>query len=81
MLILDNLGVSFRSLYEEKYKGIYTTAVGNSKSFVPFRTEDTGARMYIGAWNFRANLKNFNARVRAFKQTSGLSNDDIHIIC
>jgi len=81
MLILDNLGVSFRSLYEEKYKGIYTTTGGKGTHFLPFEAESTGARMYIGIWNFRANLKNFNARIRAFKQTSGLSNDDIHTIC
>lgn len=75
MMVLDNLGVSFRSLYDENYKGIYTT----EHEFTPFKQAAMGARIYIAAWNFRANLKQFNKAVKAFRETN--PDLDLHHIC
>lgn len=70
-VVLDTEGVSFESLlkngYSQKY---YSTTVSASKKFqLPFVSLPMAVRMYLGLWNFRANLINFNDAVR--EQFSG----------
>lgn len=81
MLVLDNLGVSFRSLHQEKYKAIYTTTSGKNKFHIPMKSAPEGIRMYSAMWNFRANLKAFNTRYKTFVKENKLSLSDVHQIC
>lgn len=81
MIALDNMGVSFDSLYRKKYQDIYTTAQGETKYYFPMESEPTGLRMYIAMWNFRANLQNFLKAYNTFKEDSKLSQEDIIKLC
>lgn len=81
MIVLDNMGVSFDSLYRKKYQDVYTTSTGEAKYYFPFEAEPMGLRMYRSVWNFRANLKQFLKAYNNFKETSGLSQDDIIKLC
>ena len=81
MIVLDNMGVSFDSLYRKKYQDIYTTAQGETKYYFPMESEPTGLRMYIAIWNFRANLQNFLKAYNTFKEDSKLSQEDIIKLC
>lgn len=81
MIVLDNMGVSFDSLYRKKYQDIYTTAQGETKYYFPMESEPTGLRMYIAMWNFRANLQNFLKAYNTFKADSKLSQEDIIKLC
>lgn len=81
MIVLDNMGVSFDSLYRKKYQDIYTTAQGETKYYFPMESEPTGLRMYIAMWNFRANLQNFLKAYNTFKEDSKLSQEDIIKLC
>lgn len=81
MIVLDNMGVSFDSLYRKKYQDIYTTAKGETKYYFPVEAEPTGLRMYKSIWNFRANLQQFLKAYNTFKQDSGLSQEDIIKLC
>lgn len=81
MIVLDNLGVSFDSLFRKKYKDIYQVTQGDSSYYFPFESEPMGLRMYISMWNFRANLQNFLKAYNTFKQDSKLSQEDIIKLC
>lgn len=81
MIVLDNMGVSFDSLYRKKYQDIYTTAQGETKYYFPMESEPTGLRMYIAMWNFRSNLQNFLKAYNTFKADSKLSQEDIIKLC
>lgn len=81
MIVLDNMGVSFDSLYRKKYQDIYTVAQGESKYYFPVESEPTGLRMYKAMWNFRANLQNFLKAYNTFKEDSKLSQEDIIKLC
>lgn len=81
MIVLDNMGVSFDSLYRKKYQDIYTVAQGESKYYFPVESEPTGLRMYKAMWNFRANLQNFLKAYNIFKEDSKLSQEDIIKLC
>lgn len=62
MLVLDSEGVSFESLLKEGYsKKYYEISTSPKKTFkLPFVSLPMAVRMYLGLWNFRANLINFN---------------------
>ena len=81
MIVLDNMGVSFDSLYRKKYQDIYTVAQGESKYYFPVESEPTGLRMYKAIWNFRSNLQNFLKAYNIFKEDSKLSQEDIIKLC
>lgn len=81
MIVLDNLGVSFDSLYKKKYKDIYTTSQGGTKYYFPIESEPAGLRMYKAIWNFRSNLQNFLKAYDSFREESGLTEDDIIKLC
>lgn len=81
MIVLDNMGVSFDSLYRKKYQDIYTVSRGDTKYYFPFEAEPMGLRMYKAVWNFRANLKEFLKAYNTFKEELGLSQEDIIKLC
>ena len=59
MLVLDNAGVSFHSLYRGGFKDIYTTNRKDSDYTFPFDILPTSIRMLSSMWNFRADLIRF----------------------
>ena len=69
MIVIDNRGISFNSLYNHVFEDIYTSAFtnqeGNDTFFsIPVETEPEAMRIFINMWNFRANLVNFNTKVK-----------------
>ena len=75
MVVLNNLGVSFQDMSNpylaEAMSGevSYETENGERvahKQIYPFKTHYTGVRMYVGLWNFRANLLNFEEKFNIF---------------
>lgn len=68
MLVLDSEGVSFESLLREGYsKKYYEISTSPKKTFkLPFVSLPMAVRMYLGLWNFRANLINFNGYLNEF---------------
>ena len=74
MLVLDNRGVSFTSLYKSSYANILkseTVNKGSDKETVrinmfPFETQPMSFRWLISLWNFRANLKAYNQKLTQF---------------
>lgn len=81
MVVLDSVGVSFKSLYQKKYKDIYTISQGGVLYSNPFEAEPMGVRMYISMWNFRANLKTFLKIYEEWKQKQNLTDDEIELLC
>lgn len=64
MLVLDNIGVSFSSLYREAFADQYRRTDGSTDIYqLPFRKQPEAVRMFVAFWNFRANLLNFNAEI------------------
>ena len=75
MVVLNNLGVSFQDMSNpylaESMTGdvSYENEGGGKvvrKQIYPFRTNYMGVRMYVGLWNFRANLLNFKEKFDTF---------------
>lgn len=63
-IMLDPAGVSFESLFDERYAETLITEGSNGKNFTfPFDLLPMGVRMYTALHNFRANLKRFNDAV------------------
>lgn len=81
MIVLDNLGVSFNSLYRKKYKTIYTISKGETLYTTPFKLEPMAVRMYISAWNFRSNLKRFIEEYNKFLNDNNLDQDTVEDLC
>lgn len=80
MLVLDSEGVSFESLLREGYsKKYYEVSTSPKKTFkLPFVSLPMAVRMYLGLWNFRANLINFNSYLNEFlKEHTSQEIDDI----
>lgn len=77
---LSRKGVSFKSLYRLKWRGVYHTP--NNPNTMPFEILPQGIRMYISMWNFRANLTKFVKVLNEWKQGANsenkiLTDDDI----
>ena len=72
MIVLDNAGTSFHSLYRKGFKDLYSTTRNKEFSF-PFELEPMGIRMFASLWNFRADLDRFLKKVGEFKSLHGLS--------
>lgn len=89
MLVLDNVGVSFKSLtFTQKMKELYSVeqsfnGVKSIKLF-PFEEDYMGVRMVVSLWNYRANLKKFLDAYKNFNWTlkdgTKLNDDDIQKI-
>lgn len=59
MIVLDNAGVSFHSLYRGGFKDIYSTSVRDKEFAFPFNLQAQSIRMLAAMWNFRADLNRF----------------------
>ena len=59
MIVLDNEGVSFHSLYRGSFKDIYSTTLQNKEFEFPMNLQATSIRMLASLWNFRADLNRF----------------------
>ena len=81
MIVLDNQGVSFASLYRKSYKDIYTISKGDVLYTTPFKLEPMAVRMYISAWNFRSNLKKFLQVYNEWMQDNNLDQKTIEDLC
>lgn len=78
MIVLNNLGVSFQDMSnpylaesmmgEVSYENEGGERVAH-KQIYPFRTNYMGVRMYVGLWNFRANLLNFRDKFNTFVES------------
>lgn len=75
MIVLNNLGVSFQDMSNPYLAESMTGEVSYEneggervahKQIYPFRTNYMGVRMYVGLWNFRANLLNFKEKFNTF---------------
>lgn len=75
MIVLNNLGVSFQDMSNPYLAEAMTGEVSYEneggervvrKQIYPFRTNYMGVRMYVGLWNFRANLLNFKDKFDTF---------------
>jgi hypothetical protein len=59
MIVLDNAGVSFHSLYRGGFKDIYSTSAGSKEFAFPNNLFADSIRILSGMWNFRADLNRF----------------------
>jgi hypothetical protein len=59
MIVLDNEGVSFHSLYRGSFKDIYKTTLQDKEFEFPMNLQATSIRMLASLWNFRADLNRF----------------------
>lgn len=74
MIPLSNLGVSFQDLSNPYMKDMMYSETSfmrqgqevTQTNIYPFKTHYMGARMYVGLWNFRANLLTFKKQVNKF---------------
>lgn len=78
MVVLNNLGVSFQDMSNPylaesmKTEVSFTTSKGkvmNHAQIYPFKTNFMGIRMYVGLWNFRANLLQFQKQLTKFTKS------------
>lgn len=78
MIVLNNLGVSFQDMSNSYLAESMTGEVSYEneggervarKQIYPFRTNYMGVRMYVGLWNFRANLLNFKEKFDTFVES------------
>lgn len=78
MIVLNNLGVSFQDMSNPYLAEAMTGEVSYEneggervarKQIYPFRTNYMGVRMYVGLWNFRANLLNFKEKFDTFVES------------
>lgn len=81
MIVLDNQGVSFASLYRKNYKDIYTISKGDVLYTTPFKLEPMAIRMYMAAWNFRSNLKKFLQVYNEWMRDNNLDQKTIEDLC
>ena len=80
MLVLDNVGVSFQSLFTKKYTDLYKNIKGNITFTVPFRAAPMAVRMYISMWNFRAGLSRFLSSYQKFKDSNKFTDSYIETL-
>lgn len=72
MVVLSNMGVSFQDLsnpYLAESMRNFDPKSADSlehKNIFPFKTNFMGVRMYVGLWNFRANLLQFKNKFDKF---------------
>jgi hypothetical protein len=64
-IMLDSMGISFESLFDERYRELFTTVGSGDKTFTfPFDLLPMGIRMYTALHNFRARLLKLNDKVK-----------------
>lgn len=81
MIRLDNVGVSFQSLYQKKWVELYNNRVGNCTFTTPMELQPFAIRMYKAMWNYRAGLSRFMERYDTFCRENGLNDEDMNKLC
>ncbi len=81
MVVLDNVGVSFKSLYQKKWQELYNITAGNLKFTTPMELQPFAIRMYKAMWNYRAGLARFLERYESFLKENNLNDEDIVKLC
>ncbi len=81
MIRLDNVGVSFKSLYQKKWVELYNNRVGNCTFTTPMELQPFAIRMYKAMWNYRAGLSRFMERYDAFCKENSLNDEDMNKLC
>lgn len=81
MLRLDNVGVSFQSLYQKKWIELYNNRVGNCTFTTPMELQPFAIRMYKAMWNYRAGLSRFVERYDSFCKENSLNDEDMNKLC
>lgn len=81
MIRLDNVGVSFQSLYQKKWVELYNNRVGNCTFTTPMELQPFAIRMYKAMWNYRAGLSRFMERYDAFCKENSLNDEDVNELC
>lgn len=81
MLRLDNVGVSFQSLYQKKWVELYNNRVGNCTFTTPMELQPFAIRMYKAMWNYRAGLSRFIERYDSFCKENSLNDEDMNKLC
>lgn len=75
--VMHNEGISFRSLYQQRYKDLYIHKIkGNTLTF-PINLEYQSMQMYRSMWNFRANLTRFNKFLNDWKSKEKISEEEL----
>lgn len=72
MIKLNNYGLSFGQLYDNKLLG--KTQKSNVNS-LPFRANYHGIQMFVSMWNWRAALDNFTKALNQWKMDNGYTDD------
>ena len=81
MDVLNTLGVSFKSLYQDKYTELYKVSNGITTFTLPFESGPMAIRMYISMWNFRAGLLRFLDSYNQFLSSSNLTESQVEELC
>ena len=81
MLRLDNVGVSFQSLYQKKWVELYNNRVGNCTFTTPMELQPFAIRMYKAMWNYRAGLSRFMERYDSFCKENSLNDENMNKLC
>lgn len=87
MVVLNNLGVSFQDLSNPYLAESMTSenkVIKNGKEYIqkqiyPFKTNFMGVRMYVGLWNFRANLLQFEKKLVNFVETLPIDQEKLDL--
>ena len=77
MIVLDNAGVSFHSLYRGGFKDIYSTSAGSKEFAFPTNLFTQSIRMLSGMWNFRADLNRFINAMNEFQNKEGITRQQL----
>ena len=81
MLVLSNVGVSWKSLYDKDFKDLYNVERGSKTLTTPMRLRPFAIRMYQAMWNYRADLQRFLERVDDLAKQNNLSDLDLDRAC
>lgn len=82
MVVLSNVGVSWKSLYDRDFKDLYNVQRGNKVLTTPMRLRSFALRMYQSMWNYRADLQRFIERVdEDLIKKYNLTDDDLDKAC
>lgn len=81
MVILNPVGVSIQDMGNPYMIDVMKSEILNKKTnksvkrIYPFKSGYTGIRMYVGMWNFRANITNFKREVENLKKELKIADD------
>lgn len=76
MIVLDNKGVSYQSLYDSDFTNLYKASNLTGNAF-PFELIPMGVRMYTSLWNTRANIRQFKTALNQWMDNEHLDSDKV----